>query len=128
MFLFSERSKERMEGVDPRLIEVMELAIELSKIDFGVPEYGGLRTVEDQKFLFQTGKSKADGISRPSYHQSGRAVDVYAYIDGAASWEECHLLYVAAAVLQASNKLGYHVSWGGLWANFVDMPHFQIED
>ena len=126
MFQLSSRSKGRLEGVDPKLVEVVELAITLTKMDFGIPEYGGLRTVEEQKNLFQTGRSKADGVSRPSYHQSGRAVDVYAYINGEASWDRCHLSKVANAMLQAANKLGYNVSWGGLWRGFVDQPHFQI--
>lgn len=128
MFKLSERSKKRLGGVDPRLVEVVEEAIEITKIDFGIPEYGGLRTAEDQMYLFQTGRSKADGVEKKSNHQSGKAFDVYAYVEGEASWEEGHLAMVAAAVLQAANKLGYKVSWGGLWKNFKDMPHFQIED
>jgi len=127
MFRFSEKSLERMEGIDHRLSEVMKKAIKISKVDFGVPPYGGLRTAEEQFVLFEEGKSTKDGYDRKSYHQTGKAVDVYAYVDGKASWEEEHLAMIAAAVLQAANILGYHVMWGGLWKNFVDMPHFQIE-
>ena len=130
MYQLSDRSLNRLGGVDPRLVEVIKKAITLTKVDFGIPEYGGLRTVEEQKKLFQTGRSKADGVSRPSYHQTGRAVDVYAYINGEASWDRCHLSKVANAVLQAANQLGYTVNWGGLWKSFKggDYPHFQIED
>lgn len=128
MFKFSKRSLERMEGVDTRLQEVMNRAIEITKLDFGIPKYGGLRTQAEQAYLFDNGKSKADGIYKMSMHQSGRAVDVYAYVKGKASWNAGHLAMVAAAVLQAANELGYKVKWGGLWTSFVDMPHFQIED
>lgn len=127
MFKFSDRSLERMEGIDPRLIEVMKKAIKISKVDFGIPEYGGLRTAEEQFELFQTGKSQKDGYDRKSYHQTGGAVDIYAYVDGAASWDTGHLAMVATAILQAANDLGYNVKWGGLWKKFIDMPHFQIE-
>lgn len=126
MFKFSNKSAERLSGVDARMKEVMEKAITLSLIDFGIPKYGGLRTEEDQKFLYEDGKSKADGVRKKSKHQSGKAIDVYAYVDGKASWEPEHLSMVAAAVLQAASSLGYSVEWGGLWKSFRDMPHFQL--
>jgi peptidoglycan L-alanyl-D-glutamate endopeptidase CwlK len=128
MFVFGKKSKKRLQRVDSRLQEVMKRALELSLIDFGIPEYGGLRTAEEQWELFQTGKSKADGMNKKSYHQTGKAVDIYAYVEGKASWDECYLSLIATAVLQAANELGYKVTWGGLWKNFRDMPHFQVED
>lgn len=124
---FSSRSLMRMEGVDKRLVEVMHLAMSLSKVDFGIPPYGGVRTAKEQALLFKEGKSKADGVKVKSKHQSGSAIDVYAYVNGKASWDEKDLAMVACAVLQAANTLGYKVEWGGLWA-WVDMPHFQIKN
>jgi peptidoglycan L-alanyl-D-glutamate endopeptidase CwlK len=125
-FKFSERSLNRMDGVDPRLQKVALRAIEISQVDFGIPEYGGIRTAEEQNSLYKDGKSKADGYKNQSYHQSGKALDVYAYINGSASWEPEHLAMVAAAMLQAAAELGYPVQWGGLWKSFQDMPHFQL--
>lgn len=125
-FQFSERSLERMEGVDPRLKEIAKHAITISKIDFGIPQDGGLRTAERQAELFADGKSKADGVKNKSRHQTGGALDVYAYVDGKASWEKEHLAMVAAAMFQSASILGYKLEWGGLWKSFVDMPHFQI--
>jgi len=126
MFKFSERSLSRRSGVDPRLIDISDMAIKSSVIDFGIPEYGGLRTEKDQRSLFAAGKSKCDGIDNKSYHQSGLALDVYAYVDGKASWEREHLAMVAAAMLQSACELGYKLEWGGLWP--WDMPHFQLGD
>jgi len=128
MYEFSKTSLKRREGIDGRLIEILDLAITITKVDFGIPQYGGLRTIEDQKHLFLNKKSNADGVKKPSYHQSGKAVDVYAYVDGKASWEPEHLSMVACAVLQSAAILGYKLSWGGLWRSFVDRPHFQIDD
>ena len=125
-FKFSEKSFERMEGVDPRLKEIAKHAIMISKIDFGIPHDGGLRTAERQAELFADGKSKADGVNNKSRHQSGMALDVYAYVDGKASWETEHLALVATAMLQSASILGYKLEWGGNWRSFVDMPHFQI--
>lgn len=123
---FSQRSLMRMEGVDERLVSIMKLAITKSKVDFGIPPYGGMRTAKEQAFLFKEGKSKADGYDKLSKHQSGRAIDVFAYVDGKASWEEEHLAMVACAVLQSANQLGIKIKWGGLFRRFIDMPHFEL--
>jgi peptidoglycan L-alanyl-D-glutamate endopeptidase CwlK len=122
----SKRSLERREGVDPRLIEICDLALSLSIIDFGIPGYGGIRTALEQHKLFKDNKSKCDGIKKLSKHQSGMALDFYAYVDGRASWDEGHLALVAAAFLQAASILGYKLQWGGLWVGFRDMPHVQL--
>lgn len=124
MFSFSSRSRQRMEGVHPKLIAVAELAITISRIDFGIPQDGGLRTAERQKHLHDKGASKCDGYVKKSYHQTGRALDVYAFVDGEASWDELPLTHVAAAMLQAASQLGVKLEWGGFWP--WDKPHFQL--
>jgi peptidoglycan L-alanyl-D-glutamate endopeptidase CwlK len=126
MFKFSKRSLDRMSGVDQRLQDIAKLAIEISIVDFGIPEYGGKRELADQMFLFETGKSKADGVKNESKHQSGLALDFYAYVDGNASWKEKDLALVGCAFLQAAMVLGHRVEWGGLWTSFKDMPHMQL--
>jgi len=126
VFKLGQNSLNNRAGVDPRLIEITDLAIQLSNIDFGIPNTGGLRTTEDQVLLFTAGKSKCDGRTNKSYHQTGRAVDVYAYVDGKASWDHLHLTHIATAMLQASAQLGYKLEWGGLWNSWQDMPHFEL--
>ena len=134
MFKFSTTSRLRMSGVSPELIEIANLAIKITKVDFGIPEYGGVRTAEDQAKLYADGKSKADGVTNLSNHQSGNALDFYAYIDG-ASWEHDHLAMVATAFLQAASMLGYKLNWGGLWSSSKkingipygwDMAHIEL--
>ena len=126
MFTLSKRSKERRRGVNSALIEISDLAITLTAIDFGHPEHAGKRSTETQRGLFDKGLSKCDGTMRKSYHQSGNALDFYAYVDGKASWKKEHLAMVACAFLQAASILGYQLEWGGLWKSFKDMPHFQL--
>lgn len=127
MWQLSERSKQRREGVDPRLIEISDLALTISPIDFGIPDHGGPRTEAEQAALFMADLSKCDGIHKKSYHQTGMALDFYAYVDGGASWDKYHLTQVAAAFLQAASILGYSLSWGGHWKGFTDMPHVQLK-
>ena len=128
MFKLSNTSKQRREGVDPRLIEISDLAIQITVVDFGHPADGGLRSAERQNDMYYMGLSKCDGYKRLSKHQSGKALDVYAYVDGKASWDTEHLAMVAAAFLQAACMLGYELEWGGLWTSFKDYPHFQLLD
>ena len=52
----SSRSKSRLEGVEEDLVKVVERAIELTEVDFGVIQ--GLRTMEEQKALVAKGASK----------------------------------------------------------------------
>jgi peptidoglycan L-alanyl-D-glutamate endopeptidase CwlK len=126
--ILSSTSITNMEGIDPRLIEIAGVAIELTIVDFGIPSTGGIRTQEEQYQLFCDGKSKCDGDIRKSYHQTGRALDFYAYTNGKASWDVGELAMVATAFLQAASILGYKLNWGGLWKSFRDMPHVQLAE
>lgn len=128
MFKFSKASEARFIGVNPELVCVCKRALAISKVDFGIPHLGGYRTAEQQNALYEAGKSQLDGYHNESYHQTGNAIDVYAYVDGKASWEPEHLAMVAAAMLQAACEFGVKLEWGGLWHGFVDMPHFQIAE
>jgi peptidoglycan L-alanyl-D-glutamate endopeptidase CwlK len=136
-FKLSKSSLARRAGVDPRLIEISDMAIDLTLVDFGHPEYAGLRSAEDQKELHSRGRSICDGTILKSHHQTGRALDFYAFVDGSASWDPAHLTMVAVAFLQASSILGYPIEWGGLWVgdNLTvkdgipygwDMPHIEL--
>ena len=137
MFRFSTTSNLRRAGVDPRLIQISDFALSISVVDFGIPRYGGKRTAEEQYGLFLDGKSRADGSVNLSYHQSGKALDFYAFVNGKASWHPGHLAMVASALLQASAELGYRLTWGGLWKPVKttsgvphgwDAGHVQLED
>lgn len=127
MFQLSNSSKRRRQGIDPRLIEIDDLAITLTIIDYGHPADSGLRSAKRQHELFLSGKSKCDGYSKLSNHQSGKALDFYAYVDGRASWKHKHLAQVACAYYQAASILGYKIRWGGLFKpNGWDMPHIEL--
>lgn len=137
-FKFSERSKSRMAGVHPELVLVFHEALAVSPIDFGIPEHGGLRSAEEQHSLFLDNKSKADGYNKLSNHQSGNALDFYAYLNGAASWDKVHLAMVAATILSTAarlkeqGKISISIRWGGTFGNKGrsfhgwDYPHMEV--
>ena len=134
MFKLSTTSKMRLEGVNPRLAGVINLALTISLVDFGIPKDGGLRTAERQNELYQQGRTTPgnivthlDGYERVSVHQSGNAFDVFAYVDGKASWDELHLTHVATAILSAASQLGVPLRWGGHFKpGGWDKPHFEL--
>ena len=140
MFKLSSTSKQRREGIDQRLIEIDDLAITLTLVDFGHPADAGLRSADRQFKLFVDGKSQCDGTNKISRHQLGKALDFYAFVNGKASWKEEHLAMVACAYFQAASILGYKIKWGGLWKSSKpklrngipygwDCPHIElIED
>ena len=131
VFKLSNRSKDRLVGVDPRLIAVVDLALTITLIDFGIPQDGGLRTDARQHEMFcnQDIKTNCDGKTRRSKHQDGRAVDFYAYVDGKASWDHYHLTHVATALLQAACILKVKIRWGGFFGSTGwDKPHIELVD
>lgn len=127
MYKLSKRSLQRLEGIDPVLIEIVKEAIKESPYDFGVPGFGGLRTAEEQNGLYMKRVSKCDGYIKKSYHQTGKAFDIYAFVDGKASWNRNHLTKIARHIQKvAEEKFNIKLTWGGDWTSFKDMPHFQI--
>jgi peptidoglycan L-alanyl-D-glutamate endopeptidase CwlK len=109
MFKLSQRSLDKLTGVDPKLVAVVKRAIELSTVDFGVSE--GLRTLETQKKYVAAGKSQ----TMKSKHLDGDAVDLVAYIDGEVCWELNVYDNVADAMAKAGKELGLPIRWGAAW-------------
>ena len=147
-FKLSVRSLSKLSGVDPSLIAVVERAIELTKVDFGV--IYGMRTEDEQKKLVAAGKSQ----TMKSKHLVGRAVDLMAYVDGKGCWELNVYDDLCDAMKVAAEELGVAIKWGAAWSEgdirtypgtaedammkyvdlrrsqsrrpFIDGPHFEL--
>jgi len=119
-FKLSQRSKDRLKGVDERLIKIVERAIEITKIDFSILK--GLRTPERQKQLV------ADGFSQTlkSKHLTGHAVDLGALVNGTISWDKKHYHTIADAMKKSAEELKVNIRWGGDFKSFFDGPHFEL--
>ena len=118
-FKLGVRSRERLQGVHPDLVRVVELAIQLTPVDFTVLE--GLRTLERQKALVAAGSSK----TLNSRHLTGHAVDLGAWVDGRLDWSWPLYSKIAQAMKQAAQEWGTPIEWGGDW-RFKDGPHWQL--
>lgn len=111
IFRLGTRSLQRLEGVHPDMMAVVQYAIRISAVDFGIPKTGGKRTVKTQHALMGSGASK----TLRSRHLTGHASDIYAYVDGKATWEPQHVMKVHAAFEAASLALDVPLRWGGDW-------------
>ena len=130
-YTWGTRSMERLEGVNPILINCITIALRNSQHDMTIPNYGGLRTPEDQNELFKKGYSQKDGYEKLSYHQTGDAVDVipvqgaYANDKGFRHFAKC-MFSAWQGMIAAGEHGGYTLEWGGHWQSFIDVPHWQI--
>lgn len=128
-YKFGERSMERLKGVHPKLIEVAELALSRSLIDYTIGPYGGKRNLETQKMLKDRGSSR----TLKSRHLDGCAIDMVTWRRLPATgkygydwsrWSD--YAYIAKLMKQAAIELNIPIEWGGDWKSFKDGPHFQL--
>lgn len=138
-YSFSGRSKNKLTGVHPDLVLVVQKVMDLQVMDFSVNE--GLRTLERQKDLVARGVSKTMRskhlIQSDGY---GHAVDLYPYpinMQKVTSGDarEIARFGVLAGLMHAVAKqegvaLVNGMDWDGdgetLDHNFFDAPHFQL--
>lgn len=119
-FKLSTRSKQRLTGVHPDLVRVVNRALELSEIDFAILE--GLRTKERQVELFKAGASQ----TMNSRHITGHAVDLGAYVGGSVRWDWPLYTKLGQAMKKAAAELDIPIIWGGDWVSLRDGPHFEL--
>lgn len=118
-FTLGAKSQSRLVGVHPRLVAVVQRAIELTEQDFTVQE--GLRSIATQRDYVRRGVSKtmnskhlkqADGF--------GHAVDLVPWINGQPRWEWPPIYRIARAMDDAAQALGVQLIWGGVWDKRMD--------
>lgn len=119
---FNELSVDRMQGVDPRLIEILQITRQRTGIPFEITE--GLRDSERQAELVEASKSQ----TMNSKHLTGNALDIHILNpDGSANWDFEAYRPIADAAKQVAAELGYNdLVWGGDWQSLRDGVHFQL--
>jgi peptidoglycan L-alanyl-D-glutamate endopeptidase CwlK len=139
-YKLSKRSKKNIEGIDDRLIILSERSLKKSPHDYGHPNDGGFRTARDQYALYIKRNPKVtwvDGYNLKSYHQTGKAFDIFCLNGRNACWTECWQKYEEIAlVIKAEFELMKEegifkenevLIWGGDWRR-PDRPHFEIRE
>lgn len=136
MPILSERSKGRLAECHPDLAAVVAKAIAVT--DFTV--VCGRRGRAEQERAVELGRSKLHYPA--SKHNAeppdlSRAVDLAPFRDGAIQWADRQaFVYLAGVIRGIAGTMGVKIRWGGDFNrndnqhddNFVDMPHFELED
>ena len=125
MYKFGKRSRDRLKGVDSRLVNVLNELIKI--MDVTVIE--GLRSAERQKELLAKGASKV----KYSKHMEGKAVDIAPYPIDWDDRERFH--YMGGMIRGIAKALNLDIRWGGDWDSdgeikdnkFDDLVHIEIK-
>lgn len=139
-FVFGQRSKNNLVGVNPVLIRVLYRALEITTEDFAVIQ--GVRSLEEQRKNLAKGTSQTlnsrhleecpidDGVCM------GNAVDILpTAIKPGMNWEPKYFDPILNAIKQAGDELGVRLRFGKNWKNdpslpvqtkFPDYPHVEI--
>lgn len=136
MFQLGKASLQRLEGVNPILVNVVKRAIQISKVDFMVVE--GLRSKERQAELYAQGRTKPGNIvtwTMKSKHIDGLAVDLCPWVDGKLAWgQTSNFDAISLAMFRAASEQGVKLRWGADWdgdgnlreKGETDSPHFEL--
>ena len=119
-FSFGTKSAERLAQVHPDLQKVFNEAIKDSPFDFSITQ--GLRTKEQQKVLFDAGKSQ----TMNSRHLTGHAIDFAVLKDGEITWDFQYYRLVADHIKKVAKELKIDIVCGADWQSFRDGPHVEL--
>lgn len=148
MYYLGPKSQEKLKGVHPKLVQVVQLAIQKSSKDFSVNE--GLRSLERQHQLLAKGATTTLNSKHIKQQDGyGHAVDLIPY---PLSWDLKDYYPIAQAMREAAKELNVQIRWGGCWTAlnnttttpeqlvldysktrrsqgkraFIDGPHFEL--
>ena len=103
------------------LFGLLSVYAKLQGIRFIHPNEGYYRTPEQQRALFDAGKSKCDGTDILSRHQSHLARDLFVINDRSEIvWDDAPYATLGAYWEKIGGK------WGGSFSGFKDIFHFEI--
>lgn len=153
MFRLSQKSHDKLKGVNPELVRLANEAIKTSPYDFGISY--GLRTVAEQTALYAQGRKTPKEVhelrkkafmpvisdieagrivthtmkSRHFIQKDGfgGAFDFMVFVNGKLTWEEKYYESVGQHIENVAKRMGIKVTWGKNLPGFVDLPHIQVE-
>lgn len=141
-YVLGAKSKGRLAGVSPKLVAVVERAIELTTQDFTVTE--GVRTLARQKELYAQGRTAPGPVVTATLNSKhrvqpdgyGHAVDIPPY---PINWDNtlenlARFDAVSKAMFAAAKELKVKIRWGADWdqdgkpreRGESDSPHFEL--
>ena len=129
---FGKRSRDRLKGVDAKLVNILNEVVKY----FDITIIEGLRSQKRQDELVAEGKSK----TKFGKHVLGKAVDLAPYPIDWKARDDFHLL--GGFILGVASQMGVNVRWGGDWSSsslykgkrttkdnsFDDLVHFELKE
>jgi|TARA_R110000824_G_scaffold275050_2_gene463749 peptidoglycan L-alanyl-D-glutamate endopeptidase CwlK len=129
---FGKRSRDRLKGVDAKLVNVLNEVVKY----FDITIIEGLRSQKRQDELVAEGKSK----TKFGKHVLGKAVDLAPYPIDWKARDDFHLL--GGFILGVASQMDVNVRWGGDWSasslykgkrttkdnSFDDLVHFELKE
>ena len=115
--------------LDDRMIEYAE-KIESLIFNHKLPikRFETLRYPERQAYLVEKGYSKTmNSRHLPNAYGKSEAVDYVVNIDGKWSWGNEHLFWYEFLGELVMSNYSNHLTWGGRWKSFRDLPHYQLK-
>lgn len=136
-FKLGGRSLANLAGVHRNLIKIVEGAIAISEVDFGITK-PAVRTAEEQHKLFLQGVTQKDGYKSKSNHQPwgdglGHAVDLTPFANGSYivtedAWELYPVIASAMSLSAKSLVLDSRLMWGCNWFETMDKYGSTVAD
>ena len=153
-FAFGKGSKAKLQEGHPDLVKILNFAISISPVDFGLSCVA--RPFAEQLAHFQAGRSKLDPRDPEKLKHAkhvitderpkAEAADIYIYHPDAElrrqlAYDKPSLAHVAgviiasARVLYAAGEVDHVIRWGGNWdrdgviladQSFDDLPHVEL--
>ena len=115
---FGKKSKERLKGVDTKLVNVLNELIKI--MDVTIIE--GVRSKERQAELLKQGATKV----KYSKHMEGKAVDLAPYPIDWKNRDGFH--YMGGMIRGIAKQLNVPVRWGGDWNTDGDVKDNGFDD
>lgn len=123
MFKFSKKSLQILSSVKVQLQDLMNEIIKVSKIDIGI--IAGIRTAEEQNYIYNSQASKCDGYVKRSKHQDGLAIDFICYKDNKITYDIKYYYYIVGLAEEIARKLNIKINCG-IWWSFEDGRHIEL--
>lgn len=132
-FYYGQQSKKNLGSVCPELQVVFERALSLGLIDISVIQGG--RGKAEQNIYFKLEKSRVEWPYSKHNKIPSQALDAAPYVNGKASADWRHCIYLAGLVTGIGASMGIKIRWGGNWdmdgepitdQDFQDLWHYEV--
>lgn len=120
-YSFGYGSLKQRDTLHPDLVKVVDEVLQT----FNITILCGHRDQKGQDKVFAEGKSKLKWPKSRHNSFPSEAVDLVPY---PVNWSDIKSFKeMAKHVMEAAERVGVEIEWGGSWTKFRDYPHFELK-